>query len=69
MILHTVSSEDPISRACRRAAEDVLRLSNVRAAAKLVLQMEYPVAGSERTTGWPRGRKLWSNLRRLIEES
>jgi hypothetical protein len=36
LVLHVTSSGDPISRAARRAAEDVLRLENVRAAAARV---------------------------------
>jgi len=36
LVLHVTSADDPISRAARRAAEDVLRLENVRAAAERV---------------------------------
>jgi hypothetical protein len=38
MVLHVTSADDPISRAARRAAEDVLRLENVRAAAERVVR-------------------------------
>ncbi len=36
MVLHYTSADDALSRAARRAAEDVLRLENVRAAATRV---------------------------------
>jgi hypothetical protein len=69
LVLHTVSAETPTGRAARQAAEDVLRLENVRAAGKLVLQFEYPNTGMEEAHVSPRGRALWRSFRRLVEDS
>lgn len=41
MVLHTVSSEDPVSRASRRAAQDVLRYeAHLRLYAKQLCRFE-----------------------------
>ena len=69
LVLHAVSAETATGRAARRAAEDVLRLENVRAASMMLLDFEYPQSGMEQAHPTTAGARLWMQLRRTVEAS